>query len=361
MSFAASASGGASRNGGPLARGEAHAPSSSETTEVGGPPLLRHRDTPGRRACNMNFKSLRAFQLAAERGSLSAAASELCLSQPAVSRLIALLEADLDLKLFDRTGRGLSLTREGRLFYDTTKHILAGVEEIPRIARNIRTGDQQFHILTTPRVAQAVVSPALSLLRRSNERLSCSIDLRARFELDSAIASTRFDLLLASLPLNPSHVPIETKPLFKVRVEAVLPKGHPLCARSTLSADDLESETLIGPWRNAAWRQQMGDALPAIDFSPSYALETHSSLMAYQMASDGAGIAFFDRLSARGLNTEAVTFRPLSPAKWITFGYVHPAGRPLSANALHFIDAVRQTVLDFRLISNDNANAVHFV
>ncbi|WP_072375662.1 LysR family transcriptional regulator [Hyphomicrobium sp. NDB2Meth4] len=307
----------------------------------------------------MNFKSLRAFQLAAERGSLSAAASELCLSQPAVSRLIALLEADLDLKLFDRTGRGLSLTRDGKLFYDTTKHILAGVEEIPRIARNIRTGDQRFHILTTPRVAQAVVSPALSLLRKSNDRLSCSIDLRARFELDSAIASTRFDLVLASLPLSPSHVPIETKPLFKVRIEAVVPNDHNFAKRGSLTADDLAGETLIGPWRNPAWRQQMGDALPAIDFSPSYALETHSSLMAYQMASDGAGIAFFDRLSARGLNTEAVKFLPLSPAKWITFGYIHPAEKPLSANALNFIDAIRQTILDFRLLSDDNANAVH--
>jgi len=66
-------------------------------------------------------------------GSLSAAASDLCLSQPAVSRLIAMLEGELALQLFNRTGRGLSMTRESKLFYDTTKHILAGIEDLPRI------------------------------------------------------------------------------------------------------------------------------------------------------------------------------------------------------------------------------------
>ena len=211
-----------------------------------------------------------------------------------------------------------------------------GSRKFPRIARNIRTGDQRFHILTTPRVAQAVVSPALSLLRKSNDRLSCSIDLRARFELDSAIASTRFDLVLASLPLSPSHVPIDTKPLFKVRIEAVVPNDHNFAKRGSLTADDLAGETLIGPWRNPAWRQQMGDALPAIDFSPSYALETHSSLMAYQMASDGAGIAFFDRLSARGLNTEAVKFLPLSTREMDHVRLHSPGGKAALGECAEF-------------------------
>lgn len=324
--------------------------------------LIRQQaNTTGRRAHNMNFKALRAFQLAAERGSLAAAANELCLSQPAVSRLIALLEAELDLRLFDRTGRGLAITREGKLFYDSTKHILAGVNEIPRIARNIRSGDQQFHILTTPRIAQSVISPALSVLRRANDRLHCSIDLCSRFDLDGALASRGFDIAIAPLPLSSSQLPIDTKPLFKVRIEAVLPADHPLARRSTLGAADLADETLIGPWRNAVWRHQMGDALPATALSPSCALETDSSLMAYQMASDGAGIAFFDRLSARGLDIGKVSFRPLTPEKWITFGYIHPKGKILGSSALKFIDAVRETIFEFRLQNDENANAVNLV
>lgn len=60
-----------------------------------------------------------------------------------------MLETELDLRLFDRTGRGLTVSHDGKLFLEATRHILAGVQAIPGIASNIRSGEQQFHILTT--------------------------------------------------------------------------------------------------------------------------------------------------------------------------------------------------------------------
>ena len=320
---------------------------------------IRQQSTDaGRRARTMNFKALRAFQLIAERGSLSAAASDLCLSQPAVSRLIAMLETELELRLFDRTGRGLIITREGQRFYERTKHILAGVEEIPGIAKTIRSGDHQFRVLTTPHIGQSIVSPALSILRSENDRLHCSIDLRSRHEMGEAIRSVHFDLMIASLPLDASNAPIESKPLFKVLVEAVLPKGHPLASRDRLTAADFTAETLIGSWRDAFWRQQIGDLLPSSTLSPGRLVETYNPIMAYQLASDGAGIAFLDRLCARGLDTSRVAFCPVFPSTWITFGYVYLSGKSPGPNVLRFVDAIRQTISDFRLQSRENENAV---
>jgi DNA-binding transcriptional LysR family regulator len=308
----------------------------------------------------MNFKALRAFQLIAERGSLSAAAIDLCLSQPAVSRLVAMLEAELDLRLFNRTGRGLSMTQEGKLFYDTTKHILAGVEEIPRIAKDIQAGDRQFHLLTTPRIAQAVISPALSLLRRENERLRCRVDVLSRSDLEDGLSSGRFDLAIAAVPFSPSHAHAEVQPLFEVRVEAVLPRNHRLAAREHITATDLIGEDFIGPWQDPLWRQQMSDLLPLSGAKPNCSVETHSALLACQMASDGAGIAFLDRLSARGLDLGEVEFKLLSPAKWITFGYVTRRATSLSPNAISFVNAVKQTIAEFRDRDLCNAKSVRF-
>lgn len=250
------------------------------------------------------------------------------------------------------------MTREGKLFYDATKHILASVEEIPRIAQDIQTGGRQFHLLTTPRIAQAVVSPALSRLRKDNARLHCRIDVLSRSDLENSLGSSRFDLAIATLPLPPSQAPVEAKALFKVRVEAVLPRKHPLAARDHLTAADLAHEDLIGPWHDPLWRQQMSDFLPSIPGRPVCTVETRSALMACQMASDGAGIAFLDRLSARGLDLGEVEFRPLSPDKWITFGYIHPRGKTLGSNARQFIDAIIETVSDFKNRSPSNGQSV---
>lgn len=64
----------------------------------------------------MNFKSLRAFRLVVSQGSLAAAAEALNLSQPAVSRLISLLEDETKLTLFDRSRRRLTLSEAGEAF-----------------------------------------------------------------------------------------------------------------------------------------------------------------------------------------------------------------------------------------------------
>jgi DNA-binding transcriptional LysR family regulator len=305
----------------------------------------------------MNFKALRAFQMIAERGSLSAAASDLCLSQPAVSRLIAMLETELDMRLFDRTGRGLSMTREGALFYETTRHILAAVEEIPRIAKDIQAGDRHFHLLTTPRIAQAIVSPALSLLRTENERLHCRVDVVSHADLERALNASRFDLAITALPLAPTRAAVETTPLFKVRVEAVVQKHHPLARQPHLTAADLAGENLIGPWQDALWRQDMSELLPE-NGAGNHCTETRSALLACQMANDGVGIAFLDRLSARGLDLSEAEFKPLAPAKWTTFGYVNQRGKAIGPYSTRFINAVKRTVAQFAAKSASNGDSV---
>ena len=62
----------------------------------------------------MDLANLNAFIAVAETRSFSLAAERLHLTQPAVSKRIAALEAQLDVRLFDRLGRAVSLTAAGR-------------------------------------------------------------------------------------------------------------------------------------------------------------------------------------------------------------------------------------------------------
>ena len=71
-----------------------------------------------------------------------------------------------------------------------------------------------------------------------------------------------------------------------------------------------------------------------------------------------AGIAVFDRLSARGLDLRSVTFRPLEPERWISFGYIHHPDQKLSPNAKVLIECVQRTLAEFRNSSPDNFSSV---
>lgn len=79
----------------------------------------------------MDLASLNAFVAIAESGSFSAAGEALHLTQPAVSKRIALLEAQLSARLFDRLGRQVVLTEAGQALLPRAQRILAGAAGHP--------------------------------------------------------------------------------------------------------------------------------------------------------------------------------------------------------------------------------------
>src|SRR5258708_32265846 len=86
----------------------------------------------------MNLKRLQAFRAVFEAGSVTRAAEQLHTTQPALSRLIADLEAELGLALFVRQRRRLVPTAEGRTFPREAEKALVPVDQIVAIARDIR-------------------------------------------------------------------------------------------------------------------------------------------------------------------------------------------------------------------------------
>src|ERR1700750_716502 len=87
---------------------------------------------------NDKLLALRVFVRVARTGSFSAAARELDLSQPSISRIIAALEADVGGALVTRTTRAVTLTDVGRDYLSRVEEILASLEEAHHAARGSR-------------------------------------------------------------------------------------------------------------------------------------------------------------------------------------------------------------------------------
>lgn len=307
----------------------------------------------------MNVRALRLFRLVVSTGSLSAAADSMSLSSSAASRLIAILEEETRLQLFHRTRRRLTLTRQGEAFYQEAEHILAGFDEIPRIVAGIRSREQdQLRLVTGPRIGQGLVSPALALFRREHPDIHVSVDMQSRFGIEGSVGTRLYDLGIISLPVSHPLVEIENKPLFRVRVEALLPEGHRLAAQPAVTAQDLAGEALLGLWPGQRWRKQMDDFFSSGGARADYVIETRSSLMACQLVRDGAGVALLDRLCAQAIDLRGIEMRPLAPERWMLFGYVHQSRQALSPNAAHFLDCVRRVLDAFRAESPANAASV---
>src|SRR5690606_239384 len=152
-----------------------------------------------------SYAGVIAFLAVANEGSFSRAGDRLGIGRSAVSRNVQKLEAQLDARLFHRTTRSTSMTREGELFYENCR---PGVERIVRALdemRELRNGPPQGHlrVKSTPGFGRHVIAP---LLRRFRSRYP---DITVELLLDERpadFASDRIDVAFRDGKLEDSEV-----------------------------------------------------------------------------------------------------------------------------------------------------------
>src|ERR1700733_4266436 len=110
-------------------------------------------------SANMNFRHLRTFVAIAEAGGIHRAVDRLNLSQPAASRQIHALEAELGVLLFDRIGRRVQLTSEGQDLLRRCRRLLMEVESVAERAGALKKGETgTLRVGATPQVIDNTLS-----------------------------------------------------------------------------------------------------------------------------------------------------------------------------------------------------------
>ena len=114
----------------------------------------------------MNLYELRTFLVVAESGSVSTAAAQLHLSQPAISRRIQNLEQTLDTLLFNRIGKRMSLTEAGRLLMPQARSLLDLWRNTEKEIRNLSQDVAgPLHVATSHHIGLHRLAPVLAQFR----------------------------------------------------------------------------------------------------------------------------------------------------------------------------------------------------
>lgn len=275
---------------------------------------------------HMNIKALRAFRATITEGSLAGAARIVHLSQPAVSRLISGLEGELRLNLFERSGRRLVPTREGLAFFREAGRILDNLDEVPRIAADIRAGrSEMLRVVAMPRIARAIISPAIAALVAADPDTRVSLDIRARREAGKWLAGREYDIGVGALPVD--HPEIETELLLRVRAQALIPADWPLADRSSVTADALADVPIIRLLPGLLLREQLDDFFRSAGVVPREICEVASSELACALACDGVGVTIADELVASQVAGGSARLVPIEPERWMSFGVLLPRRR----------------------------------
>lgn len=276
-------------------------------------------------------------------GTVVGAAQLMNVTQPGVSRSIALLERRIGYRLFERHGRRLAPTPEAEAFYREIEPFYASLDRIEEIAQEIRFQRAgALRIGTLPALAQWLVPQAIARFLATRPKVTVYVEsLRSR-QIAERVSTRQFDVGIVELPLFRSSISIE--PLEPAPLMAVIPAAHALAGRRVISLRDLHGERMVLLPRQSSVRHQIDDALANLGVEPDVVLETASSSIACALAAAGAGIALAGELTARPFSGTQVVVRPIKEAIAARSAIIFPefGGRLLLANA--FASVLRDEV-----------------
>lgn len=185
----------------------------------------------------ISFSSYQIFNTAARTQNISAAAKELYISQPAVSKAINKLEQSLNVKLFTRSSRGVRLTEEGTLFYEHTSQafdVLRRGEESLRQIAALGIGHIRIGVSTT--LCKYMLLPYLKGFISENPHIKISIQCQSTFHTLSLLENGSIDIGLIGKPEKLKQLQFDSLGAIEDIFVASPPYLGNLCLRSGKSA-----------------------------------------------------------------------------------------------------------------------------
>lgn len=240
----------------------------------------------------LNYHHLKLFLEVARSGSLRIAATRLHLSQPTISAQIKSLEKELGEELFDRTGRGMRLTTQGRLVMECASEIFSlGTEMVRNLNGVSATRSMRLSIGVTdslPKlVAWRLIRPAFKAF--PNLHLSC-IEGNAQ-ELLGQLASGRIDVVLSD-EAAPNSLPVKAFNHLLGEFPIVFCAVPPLAKK--LAQDfpgSLKGAPVLLPTSRTAWRIEMDRWFDSHRIRPRVVAEFDDAALMKTAAADGLGVA----------------------------------------------------------------------
>ena len=237
-----------------------------------------------------SFRQLASFHAVARLGSVSAAAEEMHLTQPAVSIQIGVLEASAQTPLLQRTGRGVRLTEAGELLAGYAGRILelwreAG-EEMATL-QGVFAGTLRVGAVTT---AEYLLPPLLVMFANLNPEVKVKLQVGNREEIVRLLAGHEIDVAIMGRP--PAELKTAATPFAKHPMAFLASPRHPAMQEPALSIAKLADAHLLVRERGSGTRTTVERLFKDARVPLRVGSEMSSNEAIKQMCAAGFGVAF---------------------------------------------------------------------
>ncbi|MGB0522130.1 MAG: LysR family transcriptional regulator [Flammeovirgaceae bacterium] len=295
---------------------------------------------------NYTLHQLKVFLKVAENQSITRAAEELFLTQPAVSIQLKRFQDQFEIPLTEVIGRQLYLTDFGKEIVEVSKRILAeaeGIKDAVNQYKGLLTGKIKISVVST---GKYVIPYFLRSFMDKYPNVEIEIDVSNKNRVIEGLQQNSSDFYMVSV--LPDDIPIHTIELIENRLYFV---GSSEFKHKKITASSIKKLTLIFREQGSATRNAMEMFLKSKGITPSKTMYLVSNEAVKQAVNAGLGFSVMPLIGLRNeLANGSLTIFPLKGLPIITnWNLIYNKGKKLSPAAqelIRFIEANKKYVFD---------------
>jgi DNA-binding transcriptional LysR family regulator len=246
----------------------------------------------------MDLLQLKYFQTVARLEHMTQAARHLSIAQPSLSQMIARLEEELGVSLFDRQGRHLRLNQFGKAFLWHVERMLGELEEAKQEIADM-AGTERGCIalaIVIPHILPDLLHTFLSDYPHVSFRLFHQHSSQTVLQ---QLEQGEIDLGITSPPIEQPN--IDWIPLMRDEIYLMVPPEHPLATRKSIDLHEVEHEPFISLKPGHTMRTLTDSFCQQAGFTPRVAFEGDDSSTIRGLITAGIGVGFASDLMLRGI------------------------------------------------------------
>jgi DNA-binding transcriptional LysR family regulator len=295
----------------------------------------------------VTLRELRLLQAVARSGSILKAASEIGLTQPALSKSIRELEATFGVRLFDRNNRGVSVTPQGEILLRRAtgvfEELRQAVDELQSLADAARG---ELRLGGTPAVCAGLLPHAIGAVRSNRPGFRFHVAELDSGKLASEVAGRSVDFGIGREHVEGSGGDLTFERLFDDHLFIVAGAQHPLASRRSVSLEETGLHPWVLPSANGAVTAQLEAQFRLQGLSlPDSAVTTMSMLVRSELVATHSFLTVMYGSILRFGNFPA-SFRvlPIDLPSGIPVGMFRVRGRTLAPSTEEFMQTLRDVI-----------------
>lgn len=288
------------------------------------------------------FRQFQAFHAIIDTGTVTAAAAQLGISQPAISNLLAQLERSTGLTLFARSRGRLLPTPEAMVLFDEIDTVVRGLDHVNQAVvdlQNQKAG--QLQVATSHAMAFGFLPAEIARFAAGRPNLTIAFQSQYSAKIQEWVMAGLFEIGICELPVR--HDGLHRIPFF-FEILCALPDDSPLAARDVLTPTLLDEVPFIVMGADHMVNRRASEAFQAEGAQWRVRGQTDLFRNALNLVKQGLGATFVDPFTLSADNGEGYVLRRFAPRILLDVAIVTARERPLSAIGARFLDQISQSM-----------------